>query len=171
MHTDTTKIIALADRLVRRCGTRDPFRMARELGITVLYRPFVWQKGAYKIIRRNRFVFLKEDLDETMAAIVLLHEIGHDTLHREEAVKVGALQEFSLFDIKSSRMEYEANLFAAQASLPDEGTLDYIRMGYDMQQIAQAMYSDVNLVALKVDALIWKGYDLRRQEHRNDFLK
>ena len=43
--------------------------------------------------------------------------------------------------------------------------------GYDIQQIARAMCSDINLIALKVDTLIAQGYQLRKQEHQNDFLK
>ena len=45
-------------------------------------RPFAKQKGAYKVIERNRFIFIKKDLHPVMHDIVLLHEIGHDTLHR-----------------------------------------------------------------------------------------
>ena len=67
-------------------------------------------------------------------------------------------------------MEYEANIFAAQASLPDETILEYIQRGYDIQQIARSMDSDINLIALKVDKLISQGYPLRSQEHKNDFL-
>lgn len=33
------------------------------------------------------------------------------------------------------------------------------------------MESDINLIAFKVDTLIAQGYQLRKQEHRNDFLK
>ena len=47
-----------------------------------------------------------------MENIVLLHELGHDTLHREEATKAGGFEEFNIFDIRDSRMEYEANIFA-----------------------------------------------------------
>ena len=43
--------------------------------------------------------------------------------------------------------------------------------GYDIQQIAKAMHSDINLIALKVDTLNSQGYQFRKQEHRNDFLK
>lgn len=67
-------------------------------------------------------------------------------------------------------MEYEANIFASQATLDDDAILGYIYDGYDMQQIARMMYSDINLIALKIDTLIAQGYNLRRQEHRNDFL-
>ena len=37
----------------------------------------------------------------------MLHEIGHDALHREEAIKAGGFKEFNIFDMRQSRMEYE----------------------------------------------------------------
>ena len=40
-------------------------------------------------------------------------------------------------------MEYEANIFASQISLPDDEILEYIESGYDIQQIARAMHSDI----------------------------
>ena len=92
-------------------------------------------------------------------------------LHRNEAVKAGGFKEFNIFDMRENRMEYEANIFASQATLEDETILEYVQYGYDIQQIAKTMHSDINLVALKIDTLIAQGYDLRRQEHRNDFLK
>ncbi len=48
---------------------------------------------------------------------------------------------------------------------PDDTILEYIENGYDIQQIARAMCSDINLIALKVDTLIAQGYQLRKQEH------
>ena len=116
-------------------------------------------------------MFIKEDLHPVMENIVLLHELGHDSLHRDEATKAGGFKEFNIFDIRDSRMEYEANIFATQIALPDDDFLELAEQGYDVQQIASAMHSDVNLVALKADTLISQGYRLRPQEHRNDFLK
>ena len=66
--------------------------------------------------------------------IVLLHEIGHDVLHRQEA---RTFQEFSIFDIKGDRMEYEANSFAAEVALPDEEVLEKLRLGLDVETIAK----------------------------------
>ena len=97
--------------------------------------------------------------------------IGHDCLHRKEAVQVGGLQEFNIFDMRDQRMEYEANMFAAQIALPDEEILEYIYGGYDVGQIARAMCSGINLVALKVSELNTRGYRFREQEHRSNFLK
>ena len=162
------EIVKKADELVKRCGTRDPHRAAEELGVRIQYHTFSRQKGAYIIVLRNPVIILNDNLDPITENIVLWHEIGHHVLHRREAS--GAFTEYSLFDLKEDRMEYEANVFAAQASLPEGELLEYIRQGYDLQQTAKAMNSDMNLIALKVDTLIGQGYHLRRQEHKNDFL-
>lgn len=114
MYVCTNEIIAKADKLVSLCGTRDPHKIARELGIEVLYCPFNRQRGAYKVIMRNRFMFIKDNLHPVMERIVLLHELGHDSLHRDEATKAGGFEEFNIFDMRGNRMEYEANVFASQ---------------------------------------------------------
>lgn len=36
-------------------------------------------------------------------------------------------------------MEYEANIFASQASLPDDTILEYIENGYDIQQMGHSL--------------------------------
>lgn len=171
MDIQTLEIVQTANNLVRDLGTRDPHKIARELGIEIIPMNYKRQRGAYKVLLRNRFIFIRNDLHPVMENIVLLHEIGHDVLHRKEAVKAGGFKEFNIFNMQESRMEYEANVFVSQVSLDDEEILEYIRYGYDIQQIARAMHSDTNLVALKTDALIAQGYCLRHQDYENRFLK
>lgn len=171
MDIQTLEIVQTANNLVRDLGTRDPHKIARELGIEIIPMNHKRQRGAYKVLLRNRFIFIKNDLHPVMENIVLLHEIGHDVLYRKEAVKAGGFKEFNIFNMQESRMEYEANVFVSQVSLVDEEILEYIRYGYDIQQIARAMHSDTNLVALKTDALIAQGYCLRHQDYENRFLK
>jgi len=168
---NTSEIVRKANHLVKECGTRDPNRIARELGIEVMPCDFKRQKGAYKVILRNRFIFIKQDLHPVMSNIVMLHEIGHDILHQSEAIAAGGFKEFNIFNMQDIRMEYEANIFASQVALDDDEFLELCEKGYDMQQIARALHSDINLVAMKTDTLISQGYRLRQQEHTNDFLK
>ena len=79
----------VGEKLVKRCGSRDPFEIARQLGINVmLCENFGSLKGMYRVIKRNRFIFLNNSLDENMLRIVCAHELGHDQLHRNMA-KVG----------------------------------------------------------------------------------
>ena len=87
------------EKLVKRCGTRDPFEIARQLGIEVIFHSnFGSMKGMYRVVRRNRFIFINRDLTPQMQRIVCAHELGHDQLHRNLA-KTGALQEFMLYDM------------------------------------------------------------------------
>ena len=47
----------VGSRLVKRCGTRDPFSIARQLGIEVLFcENFGPLKGMYRVIKRSRFI-------------------------------------------------------------------------------------------------------------------
>ena len=166
---DDAKIIKKARKYVRTYGTRDPELLVHELGGRIHDADFENLKGVYKVILRNPFIFIKKDLDPIMRKIVLLHELGHHALHRREAQ---IFQEFSLFtDLTVSRMEYEANLFAAEISLPDDEILDFIYQGYGAEFIAAAMESDINLVALKVADLNRRGYDFCPPDHCNKFLK
>ena len=139
MYVSTSDIVQKANYIVSQCGTRDPHRITKELGIEVLYYPFNRQRGAYKVIMRNRFMFIKNNLHPVMENIVLLHELGHDTLHRAEATEIGGFEEFNIFDMRDCRMEYEANVFASQIALPDDDFLELAERGYDTQQIARAL--------------------------------
>ena len=69
----------IGSSLVRRCETRDPFRIADELGVEVLFcEDFGRLKGMYRVIKRNRFILLNKDLSDRMMRIVCAHELGHD---------------------------------------------------------------------------------------------
>lgn len=142
-----------------------------ELGIEVLFcDDFGPLKGMYRVIKRNRFIFINKDLSERMQRIVCAHELGHDQLHRHFA-KGNMLQEFMLYDM-ATKPEYEANIVAAEILLDTDELLEYIyQYGYTSEQIARVMNTDINLVALKIAHLAETGYDLRRIEHRSDFLK
>ena len=72
----------------------------------------------------------------------------------------------------TTKPEDEASIGAAEILLDTDEILEYIYdYGYTSEQIARAMGTDINLVALKIAHLAESGYDLRRIEHRSDFLK
>ena len=157
--------------LVKKYKTRDPFQIADGLGIEVLFcGNFGPLKGTYRVIKRNRFIFINEKLSERMQRIVCAHELGHDQLHRQLATG-NALQEFMLYDM-ATKPEYEANIVAAEILLDTDEVLEYVyEYRYTSEQIANAMNTDINLVALKIAHLAETGYDLHRIDHRSDFLK
>ena len=48
MNNDTLSIVQKANKIVKLCGTRDPYRIADQLGIGILHCNFQTQKGASK---------------------------------------------------------------------------------------------------------------------------
>ncbi len=156
--------------LVRRCGTRDPYAIAGQCGIELLRAEhFGRLKGMYVIIKGVRFILLNADNPPEVDRIVCAHELGHDQLHREMAA-MHALREVTLYDL-ASRLEYEANRFAAELLLEDGEVLDLITEGNAVERIAALTACDANLVALKIDRLIADGYPLRPQTHNTAFLR
>jgi len=160
-----------AGRLVSRYGTRDPFQIAKELGIHVLFEnDFGSLKGMYKVIKRSRFIFINASLNEGGQRTICAHELGHDRLHREFA-KEAAFQEFMLYDMRT-RPEYEANIFACELLIGDNDIFPLIENEYDIYQIAGELGEDMNLVLIKLDELRKQGHDVRAPYRPNsDFLK
>ena len=61
MDIQTLEIVRKANRLTNELGTNDPHKIARELGIEVIPLSFKKQRGAYKVLMRNRFIFIKDE--------------------------------------------------------------------------------------------------------------
>ena len=73
------------------------------------------------MIKRNRFIFLNNSLDENMLRIVCAHKLGHDQLHWNMA-KTTPIHEFMLYDMKS-KPENEANIVAAEILMDSDEVL------------------------------------------------
>ncbi|HPM11297.1 MAG TPA: ImmA/IrrE family metallo-endopeptidase [Paludibacter sp.] len=159
-----------ADKYIKRFGTRDPFAIADELGIEVLFRnDFTKLKGLYRVIQRNRFIFLNVNLPEQVQTLVCAHELGHDAHHRNLADD-SPFREYVLYSM-NTRPEYEANLFAASLLLPDDEVYKYAREGYDVVQIAAMMNTDINLMLIKMGDMNSRGYSFNTAYiPRSDFL-
>ena len=169
MYIDT--ITPRVNKILRNSDSRNPFTIAKDLGIMVLFDESLDKlKGMYCVIKRNRIIIINSNLPENVQKIVCAHEIGHDVLHRDMA-KLGALQEFVLYDMKS-RPEYEANMFAAELLIDDSDVYNLAVEGYDMQQIAGELETDINLIGLKMTNMNNRGYNFNIgiQPH-GDFLK
>ena len=142
-------ILALAKRAVEKCGTRDPFAIAKICRVELIIKELGSLKGFYKIVCDTPFIFINKSLSAAEAKVVCAHELGHHALHREFA-RVG-FEEFSLFS-ENSRREYEANLFAAELLIDEEALEEFIEYGYTKQQIALAFGMDEKLIDMKLNS-------------------
>ena len=160
----------VANKLIKKFDTRDPFQLCQAIGVEVFYADLGSLKGMYKYLKKNRFAVINENLDPFTKTLVCAHELGHDILHQNLARKV-CLQEFILYDMKS-RAEYEANLFASEILLPDDIILNLARDGYDIEQISKELCTDINLIALKVSSMNTRGYRFNNTiDAKSDFLR
>lgn len=150
-------IHSMAQELIDRFGTRDPFAIAEALDVHIrMVDTFVNLKGMYRVILGERYIFLSSNLDERTQRIVCAHELGHDQLHRTLATS-SIIQEFMLYDM-NSRPEYEANLFAAALLLDDESIRECAANGCDALQTAMQLETDINLVLIKIAQMNERGY-------------
>lgn len=160
----------VANKLIKKFDTRDPFQLCQAVGVEVFYADLGSLKGMYKYLKKNRFAVINENLDPFTKTLVCAHELGHDILHQNLARKV-CLQEFILYDMKS-RPEYEANIFASEILLPDDIILNLARDGYDIEQISKELCTDINLIALKVSSMNTRGYRFNNTiDAKSDFLR
>ena len=138
-----------AKSLVKRAGTRDPFKLAQLLDVEVMFRPgFRTQKGALCVVLDQAFIFLSDELDEDMSRLVCAHELAHAVLHKEIAAK-GALCEFDLFNMATD-IEYEANEFASEILIETREVKELLRSGMDVYSCARALGTNVNLLLIKL---------------------
>ena len=154
------RAFSIARKLVRKHKTRDPFTIAQALGIEVLLRnDFKRQKGVFKIVANNSFIFVNANLSDEMLTLGCAHELGHALLHRSLGLQAG-LVEFEVFNI-TTQCEYDANVFAATLLLDDQEVLDAAQDGYDVVQTARSMGVNVNLMLLKMTEMNKQGYEFR----------
>lgn len=167
---DSFGIFNKANNIVKQTGTKNTLQIASELGIKIYYGDYQDLLGMYTYRWKQRIVLLNNSLDNYLCQMVLAHEIGHDTYHRDLAET--GLKEFTLFNMKNDT-EYVANAFAAHLLLDNDEVLELARDGYDPAQIASVLNSDTNLMLIKLYEMNRMGYNFNIPCHpeRNFFKK
>ena len=149
--------VVRARRLYNKYQTRDPFILARKLGIQFVYfQKRTNLKGMFRLVNNVPFIFLNPFLKEYMQRMVCAHELGHALLHRQICKKEGQLVEFELFDIKTS-VELEANVFASELLYDEDDLIEYMENGYSLVNVAKATNTNVNLLLIKLNSMNENG--------------
>ena len=162
-------IINRTNHLIEKYKTRDPFEIAEALNIQVIFRSLGQLKGFYKRDGHNRYIVINDKIHENLQRIVCAHELGHDQLHRHLSSSQ-TLQEFMIYDMKS-KLEYEANLFAAGILLSNNDVIDYLKQGYCFYEIACVLNTDINLLAIKFISMRSSDFQLHLPiELKSNFL-
>ena len=112
----------LAARLAAKHHTRDPFRIAEDLGFMVVFAPLVDMRGFQQRVKRRNIIYINQDLDEEQQRLVCAHELGHHYLHR------GMNRVFMdhSTQLVTQKYENEAHLFSLELLYSDEALLQFL---------------------------------------------
>lgn len=111
-------IAATVDRIIKYCGTDNPVRIAKELGIKVMYAPLGGRKyGNYIKYKRVKTIIIDKDvIPPELFEFVFAHELGHAICTPNSNTQW--LDRYTL-GINSSIVESKANEFAVKLLLND----------------------------------------------------
>ena len=133
-------------QLIRRHGTNDPERLARTMGINVIYIDLGGSVyGTYLKYKRVKTILIDaERTPEHLRRFVLAHELGHAVCTPD--ANTSWISAYTLA-LNTDRIEREANTFAVELLLPD----DFVREneGCSIYQLARLRGVPEGLVVLK----------------------
>ena len=110
----------LVNQLVHKHGSNNPFTIASNKNIIVLYEPLGNVMGYFNTYKRIRMIHLNCNLDAHIQYFTCAHELGHAIMHPK--VNTPFLKANTLQSI--DRIEREANQFAVELLMPDDLLFD-----------------------------------------------
>lgn len=123
--------------LIQEYGTTNPFNIAKQLGITILFNDLGTNNGLYHTLeicnKTYHYIHINNNLSDADKRYTMAHELGHFILHKGSNLHF--LRRISRVPL--SRQEIEADLFASYFIVSDEeikeiNNLTYISQSYKL---------------------------------------
>lgn len=133
----------IAEQLMRKYDTNNPFKLADELGIIVKYDDLGNTWGYFITYKRIKIIHINKNIEEWLQRYTCAHELGHSILHK--GVPTPFLKKHTLFSIE--KIERQANTFAVELLMPD--TIISKFDGYTIHNIADIIGIPNGLEVLK----------------------
>ena len=136
----------IADSLVRKYHTRDPFRIAKELGYIIIRTPLKGIRGFYQHVRRCYVIYIDSKLGYNEARFVCAHEIGHVLMHR--GLNRIFMDSHTYF--QTNRYEIDANHFAVDLLYDDDDLREFLNHPVQVAADCMGISSDLAAYRLKI---------------------
>lgn len=109
---DIKKVV---NKIIKKYGTNNPFTLAAELGITIIYQRLGETLGFCLTYKRQKIIVINENCPCELLNFTVAHELGHAILHKR--INTPFLKKHTLVSI--DKIERQANTFAVELLLPD----------------------------------------------------
>lgn len=123
--------------------TRDPFRIAAEYDIHILYEELGKNLGYFSNLFRIKTIRINDHADPFLQPFICAHELGHALLHPYAGTHAFNRNSF----IANCKIEKEANQFAVELLFPDELIAGHPEI--DIYNLARTFGIPYQLVYLK----------------------
>lgn len=136
--------ITLANFTVKKYKTRDPFQIAKEKNIILVYAHLIDIRGFYQYFQRQHIICIDQDLSDQEKKFVCAHELGHMMMHKNSNAIYMDTQTF----FNTNKLEIEANTFAVNLLIPDETIVE--NKNYTTEQFSRLLGYNQKLIELRL---------------------
>lgn len=158
----TEMIFNQAQRCRERYKTSDPYELLDAMNVVLLQSnayPRDGLRGYCTVMNRTKYVVINQKQPEEEQKVVAAHEGGHLILH-EAQLKVGAMRDFDVYNV-SSRLERQANFFAADFLIDDEAVLDLMHSrDADFFDAAKQLSVPAPFLSFKLYSMVNRGFSM-----------
>lgn len=135
----------IATQLIKRYGTNNPFEIAAQKNVMVLYEQLGDILGYFNTYKRISMIHINSESGEMEQRYTCAHELGHCILHPK--VNTPFLKKNTLLSV--DRIEREANKFAVELLMPDDLLYEYRDTSTAIQEAAAIYGVPQEVVHLK----------------------
>lgn len=137
-------IHSLAESIVKKYHTRNPFEILKEKNVILVYAPLIDVRGFYQYFQRNHIIYIDENLSEHEKVFVCAHELGHMLMHK----KANAVYMDTKTCFNTNKYEIEANTFAAELLISDEVIKENRKL--TTEQLSRLLGYEQSLIELRL---------------------
>ena len=136
--------ITIANSTVKKYNTRDPFQIAKEKNVILVYAHLIDIRGFYQYFQRQHIICIDQDLSDQEKKFVCAHELGHMMMHKNSNTVYMDTKTF----FNTNKFETEANTFAVNLLIPDETIVE--NKNYTTEQFSRLLGYNQKLIELRL---------------------
>jgi Zn-dependent peptidase ImmA (M78 family) len=138
----------LANSVVKKYDTRNPFEILRSMGVTIVFFPLHGVNGFYQYFQKCDIIYIDERLTELQKMFVCAHELGHMVMHK----KNNAIFMDTRTNFNTCKYELEADRFAVNLLIPDNEIEEHLE--FTTAQLSRLFGYDKKLIELRLKDFI-----------------